>query len=164
MMENKLKPLLSGLILIMAFLFAPLTSGTGLTTHQNHGRTYYYHGKQLPHHYNSSQYNGRDRGYGYRTPRRDYGYHYDEGYSPDQQRAPDYRSYGGDKSYFGSHKPPYDYHGRAYYPHNPRATHENTVHDGHGYHQGYDSGYHDGYRDAPKPYSGGAIYLYKGNQ
>ncbi|MGH6636213.1 MAG: hypothetical protein ACRED0_08820 [Gammaproteobacteria bacterium] len=147
MLENKLKPLANGLILVVAFSLAPLASGTGLTTHQNHGKTYYYDGKQLPH-YNSSRYGAWDRGSGYRVPRRDYGYHYDQGYSR------------------GYDQPPYNYHGRAYYPYNPQA-HENTVPQSHGtqdYYQGYDKGYHDGYRGAPKPQSGGVIHLYKGTQ
>ncbi|MGH8580430.1 MAG: hypothetical protein ACREVK_10055 [Gammaproteobacteria bacterium] len=148
MLENKLKPLVNGLILVMAFSLAPLASGTGLTTHQNHGKTYYYDGKQIPY-YNSSQYGAWDRGSGYHVPRVDYDYHYNQRYSR------------------GYYQPPYNYYGRAYYPHNPQTTHENSVpqsHDTQGYHQGYDKGYHDGYRDAPKPQSGGGIYLYKGTQ
>ncbi|MGH8659855.1 MAG: hypothetical protein ACREV4_15620 [Gammaproteobacteria bacterium] len=148
MLENTLKPLLNGLILVMALFLAPLAGGTGLTTHQNHGKTYYYDGKQIPY-YNSSRHGAWDRGSGYRIPWGDYGYHYDQGYS------------------HGYHQPPYNYHGRAYYPYNAQTTHENTVprsHGRQGYYQGYDQGYHDGYRDAPKPYSGGVIYLHKGTQ
>jgi len=138
MLENKLKPLINGLILVMAFFLAPLASGTGLTTHQNHGKRYYYDGKQIPY-YNSPRYH---------VPRGNSGYHYNQGYSR------------------GYYQPPYNYHGHAYYPYNPQA-HENAVPQNHGtqgYHQGYDQGYHDGYRDAPNPQSGGVIYLHKGTR
>lgn len=151
MLECKRKPWINGLILVVAFVLAPLADGAGLTTRQNHGKKYYYQGKQIPY-YNSSRYGAWDRGSGYRAPRRDYGYHYDRGYSR------------------GHYQPPYGYHGRAYYPYTPQAQ-EDMVPPSHGtqdyyqdYYQGYDKGYHDGYRDAPRRQSGGGIHLYKGTQ
>jgi hypothetical protein len=133
MLPKKLRLLLTGVILIMAFFSAPSVGATGLNSKQAS-------------YYNGSPYLAWD--HGYRGPRGDYGYRYDWGYS------------------LGYPQPPYHYHGRVYHPHDPQ-TQEHTVprdRGPQGYYKGYDEGYHDGYRDATEPYSGGAIYLHKGDQ